>query len=188
MYGPVVLAASAPSAGFVRKLDLAQLDRSLSPTPDQPLIWRMATDPAVEFRPFYKYRAGQTYFLYLDPTAGRRILHGALTYQKAWNSAGQFHFTNVVGATAEATFEGTGVRWLGYKFDDAGQAEVTIDNKQVAVVDQYGAGRDLLFDWSHTGLKPGKHTIQLKLLETKNPKSKDHFINVAGFDLLGGDD
>jgi DUF1680 family protein len=188
MYGPVVLAASAPSTGFVRKLDLARLDRSLPPAPGQPLTWRLATDPAVEFRPFYSFKQGQTYFLYLDPTAGRRILHGALAYQKAWNSAGQFHFTNVVGATAEATFEGTGIRWLGYKFDDAGQAEVTMDDKPVAVVDQYGPGRDLPFDWSHAGLSPGKHTIRLKLLESKNPKSKDRFINVAGFDLVGGDD
>ena len=65
---------------------------------------------------------------------------------------------------------------------------MTIDNKVVAVVDQYGPGRDLPFDWSHTGLKQGKHTIRLKLLETKDPKSKDRFINIAGFDLLGGDD
>jgi hypothetical protein len=92
-----------------------------------------------------------------------------------------------VGATAEATFEGTGIRWLGYKFDDAGQAEVTIDDKPVAVVDQYGPGRDLAFDWSHIGLSPGKHTIRLKLLDSKNPKSKDRFINVAGFDILGGE-
>ena len=45
-------------------------------------------------------------------------------------------------------------------------------------------GRDLPFAWSHTELKPGRHTIRLKVLEKKNPKSKDRFINVAGFEVL----
>ena len=47
-------------------------------------------------------------------------------------------------------------------------------------------GRDLPFAWSHTELKPGGHTIRLKVLEAKNPKSKARFINVAGFEVLGG--
>jgi uncharacterized protein len=186
-YGPVVLAASAPSTSFVRKLDLGQLDRALMPVAGESLTWRLAADPAVVFRPFYAYKQGQKYFLYLDPSAGRRLLHGTLTYHEAWNNAGQFHFTNIIGATVEAAFEGTGIRWLGYKYDDAGQAEVTIDSKTVGIVDQYGPGRDLPFDWSHTGLKPGKHTIRLKLLETKDPKSKNRFINVAGFEILDGE-
>ncbi len=186
-YGPVVLAASTPNTKFVRKLDLAQVDGQLTAVPGEPLAWQMASESAVVFRPFYAYKQGEPYFLYLDPTTGRRLLHGSLTYQRPWKSNGQFHFTNVVGATVEATFEGTGIRWLGYKYDDAGQAEVTIDDKVIATVDQYGPGRDLPFDWSQTGLSPGKHAIRLKLLESKDPKSKDHFINVAGFDLFGGD-
>jgi uncharacterized protein len=186
-YGPVVLAASTPNTKFVRKLDLAQVDGQLTAVPGEPLAWQMASESAVVFRPFYAYKQGEPYFLYLDPTTGRRLLHGSLTYQRPWNSNGQFHFTNVVGATVEATFEGTGIRWLGYKYDDAGQVEVTIDDKVVATVDQYGPGRDLSFDWSHNCLSPGKHTIRLKVLESKDSKSKDHFINVAGFDLIGGE-
>jgi hypothetical protein len=188
VYGPVVLAASAPNASFVRKLDLDHLDRSLTPVRGEPLTWRLAADPTVVLRPFYAYKEGQPYYLYLDPTAGRRRLHGSLVYHAAWNDAGGFHFTNVVGATVECAFEGPGIRWLGSRFDDAGQAEVTIDDKSVAIVDQYGPGRDLPFDWSHTGLKPGKHTIRLKVLEKKDPKSKDRYINISGFDVLGGAD
>ncbi len=187
MYGPVVLAASAPNTKFVRQLDLAELSRQLTPVPGEPLTWRMPSEPAVVFRQFSAYKQGVPYILYLDPAAGRRLVHGGLTYQKAWNSNGQFHYTNVVDATVEATFDGTGIRWLGYKYDDAGQAEVTIDDKVIATVDQYGPGRDLPFDWKHTDLTPGKHRIRLKVLESKDPKSKDHFINIAGFDLLGGE-
>jgi hypothetical protein len=188
LYGPVVLAATAPNATFVRQLNLDHLDRSLISSRGDPLTWRLATDPAILFRPFYTYKEGEPYYLYLDPAAGRRRLHGSLIYRGAWNDAGGFHFTNVVGATVECTFEGPGIRWLGNRFDDAGQAEVMLDDKSIGIVDQYGPGRDLPFDWSHTGLKPGQHTIRLKVLERRNPISKDRFINVAGFEVLNGAD
>ena len=73
-------------------------------------------------------------------------------------------------------------------FNRKGFAEVTIDDKEVGIVDQFGPGRDLPFDWSHTGLKPGKHTIRLKVLEHKNPKSKGRFVNISGFYVLAGAD
>ena len=57
----------------------------------------------------------------------------------------------------------------------------------MAVVDQYGPGRDLPFEWTSPKLKPGKHTIRLKLLEKNTPPSKDRFINIAGFDILRGE-
>jgi uncharacterized protein len=184
LYGPVVLAARAASPGFVEKFDLNHLDSELTRVPGEVLTWRLASDPAILLRPFYAYKEGERYFLYLDPAAARYIPHDAVTYRMAWNECSQFHFTNVVGATAECTFEGTGIRWRGSKYDDGGRAEVTVDGKVVAVVDQYGPGRDLPFEWSSPKLKPGKHTICLKLLDKNTPPSKDRFINVAGFDIL----
>lgn len=184
LYGPVVLAARAASPGFVEKLDLKHLDRALTPAAGEVLTWRLAADPAILFRPFYAYKEGERYFLYLDPAAARYIPHGGLTYGMVWNECPPFHFTNVAGATAGCSFEGTGVRWRGFKYDDAGRTEVTIDGKVVAIVNQYGPGRDLPFAWSSPRLKPGKHTICLRLLEKNTPPSKDRFINVAGFDIL----
>ncbi|HKD35912.1 MAG TPA: beta-L-arabinofuranosidase domain-containing protein, partial [Pirellulales bacterium] len=121
LYGPVVMAARAPNPGFVRKLDLEHLADTLKPVPGEPLTWRLAADPEVLFRPFYAYKEGEPYYLYLDPAAGRRLPHNVLVYRGVWTNAGQFHFSNDVGAVCEGTFEGTGVRWLGYRFDDAGQ-------------------------------------------------------------------
>jgi uncharacterized protein len=182
--GPVVLAARASNPGFVEKLDLNHLDRELTPSSGEALTWRLAADPAILLRPFYAYKEGEPYFLYLDPAAARHIPHNSVTYRMAWNECPQFHFTNVAGATAKCTFEGTVIRWNGFKFDDAGRAEVTLDGKAIAVVDQYGPGRGLPFEWSSPKLKPGKHTIRLRLLEKNTPPSKDRFINVAGFDIL----
>ena len=135
-------------------------------------------------RPFSSLGAGERYFVYLDPRIGTRVPHMDLKFQGRWNNAGVFRFSNEVGATAEGEFEGTGVRWLGRRFNDAGSAEVTIDGKAVGVVDQYGPGRDLPFDWTKRGLAEGRHTIRLRILPDKPSQSTDRFINVAGFEVL----
>jgi hypothetical protein len=87
--------------------------------------------------------------------------------------------TKDIGATVEAVFEGASVVWNGWFFDDAGQAQVTIDGREVAVVDQYGPVREVPFQWEYRDLPPGKHTIKITLLSKKNEKSKGHWINVG---------
>jgi hypothetical protein len=83
----------------------------------------------------------------------------------------------------EHTFAGTSVRWVGRKFDDAGQCEVTIDGKKVAAVDQYDPVRDMPFRHEIRDLPPGQHTIRLTLREQKNPASKHRYANITGFDV-----
>jgi uncharacterized protein len=184
LYGPVVLAARATDSGFVRKIDLDHLDRDLTPVPGEELTWRLARDGEVLLRPFYAYKEGEPYHLYLDPAAGSRVPPQAIRFGPNWRTNGpNFHFSNAVGTTAECVFEGTGIRWRGSRFDDAGRAEVAIDGKAVAIVDQYGPGRGLPFEWSRRKLPPGRHTILLKVLEEKSPQSKDRYINVASFEV-----
>jgi hypothetical protein len=55
----------------------------------------------------------------------------------------------------------------------------------VGIVDQYGPGRNLAFDWACRGLAPGPHTLRLRLLPDKPEAVKDRFLNVAGFEPLG---
>ena len=65
MYGPVAMAVSSvenPSG----KTDLANLDSALVPT-GKPLTWRLASDHSATVKPFYAYKKGERYFLYLDP-------------------------------------------------------------------------------------------------------------------------
>ena len=75
--------------------------------------------------------------------------------------------------------------WLGYRFDDAGLAQVLIDGSAVATVDQYGPGRNLPFEWSSDDLFPGWHTIQIRVLGQRNPSALNNYINVAGFHAIG---
>ena len=184
MYGPIVLAFEAPDAQALSHVELKAPERELTPEPGHPLHFHLTSNPAVTARPFSSLGPGRRYFVYLDPRIGTRVPHMDLKLQGRWGNAGVFRYSNEVGATAEGVFEGTGVRWLGKRFNDAGSAEVTIDGRPVAVVDQYGPGRDLPFDWTLRGLAPGRHTIRLRILPEKPGPSTDRFINVAGFEAL----
>jgi len=184
LHGPVVLAFEAPSAKVLQDLDLTALEQVLTPVAGEPLHYRLAGKPSVVARPFASYGPDQRYFVYFDPEMGRRIPHTDLKFTGPWNNAGVFRFSNQAGATVEGQYEGTGVRWLGNRFNDAGTAEVSIDGRVVGIVDQYGPGRNLPFDWTHRGLPPGPHTIRIRILAEKADASSDHFLNVAGLEVL----
>jgi len=102
-----------------------------------------------------------------------------MTYSPRWLSTGELMVIKEPGATVETTFDGPSLVWKGRLFDDAAQTRVTIDGKDVAVVDQYGPERGVPFIWEKHDLPPGHHTVRLTVLETKNPASKDRWINVA---------
>ena len=140
LFGPLLLAARASGPAFIEKLDLKHPQQSFIRTTGEPLTWRLSNDPAVLLRPFSAYKEGEPYYVYLDAAAARRVPVGAVTFRGSWNEAAPFRFSNRVGATAEWIFEGTGIRWLGFRFDDAGRAQVRIDGRDVAVVSQYGPG------------------------------------------------
>jgi hypothetical protein len=59
---------------------------------------------------------------------------------------------------------------------------VSIDGRVVGIVNQYGPGRDLPFDWSYRGLAPGPHKIRILLLAEKPASSSNRFLNVAGLE------
>lgn len=182
MCGPVSLALQS-SDGILPRVALRNLPDGLQPAPGEPLVYRLASAPSLLVRPFYALGSDETYFLAFDPTAPTRIGPAAITFHPDWNEGGRIRYCNVVGATAEASFEGTGVRWLGYRYDDAGRGEVRIDGKVVAVVDQYGPGRELPFDWHVEGLALGKHTVKITLLEEKTAASRDRYLNIAGLEV-----
>lgn len=184
LYGPVTLAARTPNGNPARKIDLAHLEQIFTQSESEPLTYHLRADPNVLLRPFAVYREGEPYYLYLDPAAENRGSYRAATYSPGWTDSGQFRFGNRVGSTVEYVFEGVGIRWLGYRFDDAGRAEVRIDGKVVGIVDQYGPGRELPFQWEYRGLAPGKHTLKLTLLPAKTAASHDRFLNVSGFETV----
>ncbi|MFO0984447.1 MAG: glycoside hydrolase family 127 protein [Planctomycetota bacterium] len=179
--GPLVLAVRATDQPPHQAIDLDHPESDLERT-EEPLTFRLRRDPAALVRPFYTVALHEPYFIALDPTS-RRVAHWLLAFAGAWQDAGRFRYGNVVGMSMSYRFTGTRVRWLGWRFDDGGLAEVAIDGQRVAVVDQYGPGRDLEFDWQSAPLASGAHTIKITLLAAKNPASKDHYLNIAGLEV-----
>ena len=182
-YGPVALAFRAGATGLLRKFDADHPAQSLKRDPAAALTWTLAAEPSVLLQPFYAYKQGEQYFLYLQPGLPDRISIQGIKFTGHWGDGVHMRYTSEIGATAEAEFTGTSIRWLGQEFDDAGRAEVAIDGKVVETVDQYGPVRNKPFTHECKGLAPGKHTIRLRVMEEKTAKSRDRYVNVEGFEV-----
>jgi DUF1680 family protein len=185
LHGPVVLALQTTDQKLPN-LAWADLPASFSPAPEEPLVYRITKTPNAVVKPFYAIKEGEPYFVALDPTMQNHIGYRAVKVTPNWNDTGASRFINTVGATATVEFEGTGIRWLGYRYDDGGRGDIRIDGRLIATVDQYGPGRDLPFDWHIDSLPPGKHTLTITLIEDKNPASRDRYLSFTGFEVLDG--
>ena len=187
VYGPVVMACRSPNGNPVSKIDFANLNGNFVPSPGEPLVYHLASAPEVLVRPYYQYKQGERYYLYFDPDhPWTRLPVDQLTFSGEWglNPYEDLHVTAAPGAYVEAAFTGNRIRWIGRKFDDAGKCEVSVDGEPIATIDQYDPGRDVPFRHELRDLSAGKHTIRLTVLPAKNPASKSHRINLAGFDFL----
>jgi len=156
-------------------------------SPGETLTFHLASASNVLFRPYYQFKEGERYYLYFDPERPwTRVPLRDLKFSPGWslNLTEDMQITTNVGAYAEHTFTGTRVRWIGRKFDDAGQCEVSLDGKKVATVDQYDPTRDTPFRYELRELPAGQHTIRLTLLSDKNPASKHRYANITGFDVV----
>lgn len=184
LYGPVVMAfRTSMNPGSL--VEFENLEECLCRNPGEPLTFHPASDANVLARPFYVYEAGERYYMYLDPSS-KWTRHDCdeISFSRAWAEIADFKVSCEAGSRAELNFEGTSIRWIGYRFDDAGKVEVRVDGSVVAVVDQYGPKRSTPFRWEQKGLSPGRHTITLTILEDKNPDSKNRCVNIVGFDTM----
>ncbi len=186
LYGPVTLAFRSPGGNPSAWARFGEpLDDWLRKVPGEPLTFRMIGGRDVLARPFYAFEEGERYYVYLDPSnTWTRYSHKDVQFTGEWGDAGEFRMSRFPGSTAEFSFRGTGIRWAGFRFDDAGIVEVRLDGELVDTVDQYAPGRAIPFRWERKDLPAGKHTLRLTLKEGRNPKSKDRYVNVAGFDTL----
>ncbi len=181
MRGPVAMAirTSAGNAGTI--LREPDLERALIPSPGEPLTFHARADDSLLIRAFYLLKEGEPYALYLDPN---RFSADAAKYTgDNWRDSQSFRFNDRIGASVEFSFAGTGVRWIGYHFDDACLAQVALDDKPVAMVDQYAPRRGGPFEWRSPLLPAGAHKITLTILDAKPDASRARFLNVAGFEV-----
>jgi len=182
MRGPVTMAVHSPArnpGALLNELDLAQ---ALVPSKGEPLAYHARSDQDLLVRPFHAFKQGEPYFLYLDPN---RYSHRLARFSSdGWRESEAFRYNDRPGASVAFAFEGKGVRWIGYRFDDAGIAEIRIDEEPVVKVDQYAPQRDQPFEWVKDGLTAGSHRLTITILDLKPERSKGRFINVAGFEVI----
>jgi DUF1680 family protein len=178
-FGPTVLVFSSPDGPPGHKIDFDHLATALTPVPGQSLTFSLAADPAVAARPFYAVPPSERYYMYLDPAyRWSPVPPGRWTTGGKWRSGNPLNVSTDPGAFVETTFDGTGVRWVGRRFNDAGRAEVSVDGKTVAVADQYGPRRNARFTYAVTGLPAGRHTLRITVVDGRNPASTGRFVNV----------
>jgi len=73
------------------------------------------------------------------------------------------------------------VRWLGYRHNGAGIAQV--DRTFVGRVDTSSAFPELAVVFTATGLPRGAHTLTITAVGTKNAASSDTWVIIDAFDV-----
>jgi hypothetical protein len=105
--------------------------------------------------------------------------HSSVSYSSGWGSytgnpgyMNTEHYSEVTGSVATFTFTGTQGRFYGYKRNDLGYAEISVDNVVKATVDCYSSSAiydTLLYE---TAVLPaGTHTLKVRVTGTKNGSS-----------------
>lgn len=108
-----------------------------------------------------------------------------LTQRRADLSGGSIVESPYPISTASLTFNGTGVRWIGYKAPWGGIAQVFMDGAQVATVDTYAASEQAqALMYAATGLTAGVHTITIKVTGTWNPAGNSSWVVIDAFDVM----
>ena len=148
--GPLLMAVrDAADAPDLDPIDPADLSRRVSaPVP---------RSSPVAFQPPSRWSAGR---------AGLDSAAAAATW------------SNTPGARACYEFDGIGVRWRFLACDHGGVARVSIDGREVAEVDLYGATAKP-DSWTCAELSYGPHTLEIVVAEHANPRSGDRSVNVV---------
>jgi len=119
-----------------------------------------------------------------------RANESAGTFSGAWiptasttYTDGTYRYSRWAGAKISYTFTGTKVAWIGPRCWNYGRADVYIDGVKKATVSQYGALGWRYRVWESAALAAGQHTIEIRVLGTKEAASTNTIIVVDGFDV-----
>ena len=122
----------------------------------------------------------------------RQERHQAVSYTGTWNlqaastaSGGYTRHASASGARSKFSFAGRNVAWVAPTGPNRGKAEVWIDGVKAATVDLYSPAaeaRKMVFTrgWPTSG----NHTLQVRVLGTKNAASTGKRVDVDAFVAL----
>jgi hypothetical protein len=98
--------------------------------------------------------------------------------QFAEPSSGSITYSTHAGDSARLFFDGRAIIYVYTKAFNRGTAEVVIDRHVKARIDEYSPITQWMQQAAFSGLKPGPHTIEIRVTEQKNPKSAGYFVDV----------
>ena len=115
----------------------------------------------------------------------------AVSYTGTWHanglaghSGGGAALSIDAGSRAKFTFTGTGVRWLGYRDEWSGVANVYLDGQFKGTVDAYASPSQYqAMLYSASGLTANTHTLEIEVTGTHGPASQGAWVWVDAFDV-----
>ncbi|MEO5891081.1 MAG: beta-L-arabinofuranosidase domain-containing protein [Ferruginibacter sp.] len=191
-YGPVVMAAKVTDGThYPATMYQTPAGSNLTPVLGQALVFNSTNLPGQMVQPFYSYRAGEPYIVYLDTVHANAIpmRNFKTTGDPArwWGFAGTSSITtNKPGNAITFTFYGAGLKLSGAKYWDGGQFSVNIDGALFGIIDEYKSGAiNQYWEKSFTGLTQGKHTVTLTMLATKTTTAATPYCNFGRSFTIG---
>lgn len=102
-------------------------------------------------------------------------------------SAGTSSYSQTTNATASYTFDGSALRIYGTKQNNLGVVRISIDGGPELSVDLYsGIPRHGQLLYENEQLKPGPHTVTMRVNGTKNPASSGYYGQIDHITYLPG--
>lgn len=121
---------------------------------------------------------------------GTRADESAGTFSGSWVTSASsayygygYRYSRWAGAKVRYTFTGTRIAWIGPRATSYGKAAIYVDGVYRATVSQYGALGWRYRVWESGTLSRGTHTIEIRVLGTKEAASSGTTIVVDGFDV-----
>ena len=189
MYGPITLAAKdSADAGIdnpATEINPFTVKEDFKRSTADYMTWKMKSNPSVVLKPFYAYKDGQRYFLYLDKDATLPITSfKKAKYTGDWKSYSDWMSCFTPGGTCEVNINASKLRIHYYGYDDCGTMDVYVDDNKIGIIDVYDKARGTAlfkdFDMGEYGL----HKVKLVATNEKNPLSTNVFVNVAKFEVI----
>ncbi|MBO4548647.1 MAG: glycoside hydrolase family 127 protein, partial [Abditibacteriota bacterium] len=183
--GPTVMAVRAieEAGNPALVIDPDRVGEDFVPCEQELLTWEYAPDRNITIKPFYLFREGEQYFIYLDKAA--RMLSYTwknAEYDEGWIDFGSWNTASYEGQTCRFSYTGRGVTLRTFGQPNCGIADIILDGKKAGEMDCYtpsGGGAVSCF----VAAEEGEHTLELVCSGRKRPASGGIYITISRFEL-----
>jgi len=100
-------------------------------------------------------------------------------FTEAWEST--LTYSDQTGDAVQFAFHASAIAYVYTKAPNRGIAQVRIDGRVRAVIDQYASPVQWQSQTAFTDLGPGVHTIEIRVIGRKNADSSGYFVDLDRF-------